>query len=169
MITKKVLNKAEVAALLCVSQPRIIDWVNHYGMPCRQKGRKGVEWQFVHDDVMFWYTTHIRDKGKESKNDAQLRKAQADATLAELQVQQKLGELVPIDDIAKIVADEYANVRARLLSIPTKLAPALYTVDDLMETQAILEQGMDDVLKELTADKNAIRSDSAKKTNRRSA
>jgi hypothetical protein len=51
-----------------------------------------------------------------------------------------------------VVGDDYANVRAKLLSLPTKLAPQLIGIEDPAECKALIERGVSEALEELTAD-----------------
>lgn len=148
----KYLNKFDAATLLNVEEPTIARWAKREGMPCVQFGSRGKEWQFDKNDIILWYSQKIKKNTDESQDQARTRKLIAEATLSELDVEQRLGALILVSDIADIVEDEYSNVRARLLSLPTKLAPALYQISDLIETQEILEQGIQDVLKELSLD-----------------
>ena len=81
------------------------------------------------------------------------RLAHHQANKAALEAETFRGELVPTEQVADVVGEEYANVRAKLLAIPTKAAPVLVGLC----TRAIKERLDDfivDALEELSADTN---------------
>lgn len=87
-----------------------------------------------------------------SIEEARVRKISADAALAELQLQRERGEVVNIEDVAKTVGEEYAAVRAKLLAIPTKLAPRIAIEADENTCRELLAREITEALNELTAD-----------------
>lgn len=74
------------------------------------------------------------------------------AQLARLEYEQKIGQLVPIENVGQEVEREYSRVRARLLAIPSKLAPEVALQDDVNVCRALIEQAITDALNELAAD-----------------
>lgn len=85
-----------------------------------------------------------------AKERARLLKAQADK--AELDLKERQGELVSIEDVVKDVASEYTILRQRLLSIPNKLAMPLSSVTQPHEVQQILQAEIVELLTELSSD-----------------
>lgn len=77
-------------------------------------------------------------------------KARADKI--ELEVREREGLLVPIRDVAKVVGNEYANVRTRLLSIPTRCAKDLSLESDPTAVRDRISEEVNEALAELTAD-----------------
>ncbi len=74
------------------------------------------------------------------------------AKLARLAYEEKAGTLVKIDVVAKVVEQEYNRVRARLLAIPSKLAPEVALLDDVGLCRETIEAAINDALTELSAD-----------------
>lgn len=74
------------------------------------------------------------------------------ARLLKLEYEERIGKLVPIQDVASAVESEYSRVRARLLGIASKLAPDVALTDDEGKCRALIEAAIVDALKELTAD-----------------
>lgn len=89
---------------------------------------------------------------KLSYNEAAALEKHYKAKLAELDFQQKIGVLVPVEHVATEVGREYTRVRSRLLAIPSKLAPDVAIVDDVGECRRLLEAAIVDALNELAAD-----------------
>lgn len=76
----------------------------------------------------------------ERRSDAQARKEAALADLAEMDVQQKRGNLIPKDDVDAALRAFATSVRARLDVLPDQLAPLLAPVSDLDEIHALLAE-----------------------------
>jgi division protein CdvB (Snf7/Vps24/ESCRT-III family) len=78
----------------------------------------------------------------------------AKADEKEMQVGRLKGELVSIEDVASTVEREYGAVRAGLLSIPSKVSQDLVIMDDFVKIKNLLEDAVNEVLTELSADKS---------------
>lgn len=74
------------------------------------------------------------------------------ANLAALEEQELDGSLVRVEDVAEAVGAEYANVRARLLAIPSKTAPVVASETDTATVHELIRQSVHEALAELTAD-----------------
>lgn len=153
-----VLGKQELATFLGISFPSIGHWVAR-GCPYVTKGGLGKKWEFNTAEVVAWREAQAADKaqGDVSSTDideARRRKMAAEAAMTELDLQVRRGELVEIETVAEAVGEDYANVRAKLLSMPSKLAPQLAVSDDPLACLALLETGIHEALEELTKDDN---------------
>lgn len=74
------------------------------------------------------------------------------ALKAKLDYEEAAGKLIAVDSVAKIVEQEYARVRARLLAIPSKLAPEVSLIEDVSLCRSQIEAAVLDALRELSAD-----------------
>lgn len=83
-------------------------------------------------------------------NAERARLAHHQANRAELDERTARGELVRVDDVTKRVADAFRRVRARLLSLPTKLTPIVLGSTDPVEVKNAIEDGVLEALAELT-------------------
>ncbi len=63
--------------------------------------------------------------GVETEKAARARKLSAQASREELRLSKEQGDVAPIDAFEKVLGEAITNARARLLSIPTKLAKQL--------------------------------------------
>jgi hypothetical protein len=88
--------------------------------------------------------------------EAKARKLAAEAELAEITLAKARRELVAIDAVAQAVGDEYAAVRAKLLSLPTKLAPLVAIEEREAACRDLIERGITEALNELSRDAAAI-------------
>jgi phage terminase Nu1 subunit (DNA packaging protein) len=144
----------ETASICGVDKTAVRAWITQ-GCPARESYRGKVrEWRLNIGQVLRWKEKRAVEavQGDTSKLDideAKRRKTAAEAALAELELAKQRGELVPLQAIAEIVGDAFANVRARLLSLPSALAPQVVHMT-AAESRAILESAIDDVLGELS-------------------
>ncbi|MGD9663801.1 MAG: hypothetical protein AB7U34_01115 [Novosphingobium sp.] len=91
-------------------------------------------------------------EGRTTYNESAALEKHYQAQLARLEYEQKIGALVPIVNVAQEVEKEYARVRARLLAIPSKLAPDVALIDDAAQCRLLIEAAITDALNELAAD-----------------
>lgn len=146
----------EAAAICGKSVTTLKTWFN-LGCPVIERGGKTKKWRISPAAVMAWREEKIaQDAVGDTKNldfeEARRRKMAAEAAMTELDLAQRRGELIPIEEIANLVGEEYANVRAKLLAIPVKMAPLMLGLDDLANARGLLEDGLTEAMEELTAD-----------------
>lgn len=79
------------------------------------------------------------------------RLASAQANRAELDVAERRGELLKASDVTHEVTDAFRRVRARLLSLSTKIAPLVVGSTDAAEIKATIDLAVEDALNELVA------------------
>jgi phage terminase Nu1 subunit (DNA packaging protein) len=150
------LSKVDLSRFYGVHVNTISQWVSK-GCPFISKGSGGRKWVFSSAAVTAWREDQIAqqalgDVTSLDIDEARRRKLAAEAALTELDLSHRRGELIEIEYIADLVGDEYANVRAKILALPTKLAPLLLGLTSLTEVRGIIETGIIEALEELTAD-----------------
>lgn len=84
-----------------------------------------------------------------SFDEAKARKMAADAELAELELERERGEVVRIEEVAKAIGEEYAATRAKLLAIPSKLAPRVALETDEGACRELIAREITEALNEL--------------------
>ncbi len=94
------------------------------------------------------------DDHRKKLQEEELRHESAKADKIQLQVEKLRGELVPIEDVARVVEAEYAAVRAALLAISSKVSGELATLDSIIEIKKLLDGHINEVLAELSADQD---------------
>lgn len=127
-------NIAELAEIFDSTRPTIGAWTDA-GMPYVQKGSKGVPWIYdVKACIDWWAENKFRRKargpapgsdpfaeggeGHESYEEAERREKIAKADKAELELTKSARLVVPIEEVAMVVAEENTRVRSKLLAIP---------------------------------------------------
>jgi len=103
------------------------------------------------------YIQAIKDKVKENSHGdmfeaARAKKMVAAAESEELDLRKRKGSLVDISDVTDIVQAEYAVVRQRLFTIPTKAALDVFSCETAQEVQELLMSHLNEALNELKLD-----------------
>jgi hypothetical protein len=83
-------------------------------------------------------------------NEERARKAKEEADRLEMMNAQMRGELLARGDVDAAVAGAFARVRARMIGIPSKVAPVVAIMDNPAEVQGVLREAVYDALRELS-------------------
>lgn len=159
-----VLSAKQLGDYLGVDRHTIVDvWVPD-GCPVERRADRdaGITWAFRLADVVDWMQQRALEavnNGEEDLKSAQARKVSYEAELAKLKLEYERGRLLEIEEIASIVATEYAVVRARMLNIPSQVAPELAFMNDSQSIERLLREAVSEALEEMTADKGEIEND----------
>jgi len=135
-------TKSEVETLLNV------------GLPSTTTGTgRGSTTKIEIEAALKWLTARALDAPAALPEGVSLEQAKtalalAQARIAELRFKQMSGDLISIDEFMPVVERAVAAARARLLAVPTKLAPIVSPADPV-RGQRILEGAMQEVLAEL--------------------
>jgi hypothetical protein len=116
--------------------------------PCGRNARSTL--YRIADVVEVLTAQAVTDPG--SFDDARTRKMAADAVLAEIEVAKARGDVVSLDVVSRIAADDYAALRAKLLGLPDKMAPLCHTEPTVEGKRELLRRCVVEALEELSAD-----------------
>lgn len=115
------------AAQLCgVTEKTVRSWINE-GLPYLQEGKRGrggVKTIVDLVEVLRWFLE------QDALDLAKTRQANAQADKTEMENAVRRGELADVRDVARTWGDLVMACRAKLLSLPMKLAPQLINVAD---------------------------------------
>lgn len=84
-------------------------------------------------------------------NEARRVKENYLALLNQLEYDQKSGAVVAVTDVAKVVGEQLARVRTRLLAIPSECAPQAHRMKTVPEVQEAIRSAVAEALEELTS------------------
>jgi len=114
----------------------------------------GSVWQFRVCDVVDWLVSQqaAEAPGTLDWETERTREMSARADLSELKRDRLRGALVATADVAAVVSDEYAKVRARLLQLPASMAMACQHEHDLQALERTIKTRVTEALAELAAD-----------------
>lgn len=139
-----------VAAALGITTRRVQQLAKE-GMPQLARG------EYDLGACVAWYVAGREAAAKQEAapttlEEAKLRLINAQADKAELEHQVAQRQYLHIDDVEKLVRQPLERVRARLLSLPSKVAPQVPPVDTLAGARVLLEDAVREVLSELQAE-----------------
>lgn len=149
-----IVNKKELSQILGVAENTLTTWQKQIGFPIKSvgAGRTGSEYDTA--EVIAWIKKREVDNLMANSasidiEEAKRRKIAAEAGLAELELAKEQGSVVLIEDVAAKVGEQFQNLRAKLLAIPTKAATLVFTAKDVTEAKLILETSILETLNEL--------------------
>jgi phage terminase Nu1 subunit (DNA packaging protein) len=162
------VNRRQLADILGISMPTVTSWTDQ-GMPFTREGSKSAEWEFDTRACIEWFAGNklkLKARGPapganpfdedgtkpETIEEAERRKMVANADKAEVQVAKEAGILVPISEVASVVAEENARIRARILTIPNEARPKVMTflAHDREAAEQLLTDMEETILEALT-------------------
>src|SRR5215472_14807109 len=115
--TGQVANRAEMAGILGVS-PTTLDRYVAAGCPVAARGTLRREYQFNSAQVIAWRDRREAEARAQSadatEDDAKRRHQLAAAELKELELAEKRGQMIRVDDVRPILEEELGAVRSRL-------------------------------------------------------
>lgn len=163
----KTVNRQELAETFGYSLPTITTWIDA-GCPVVSHGGRGRQFEFDTAEVHKWLIARekklsqkdtaksvgIEDAGSVLTIDkAKLRYEIARAKTAELDLAKNMEMLAPVEMVAKVVSNEIANARARLLAVANKLRPTIQihtaTAEDAKTLVNEVDKAIYDALKEI--------------------
>ena len=147
------LNKTESAAFFQISVQALSNWDIE---PVEKKGN-----QVFYDlrDLVKYKHAYIPDEGEEDKK-LDLSQERAKLTIeqtrkAKLERKQLEGSLLDVEAVTVAMQQMTSAVRAKLLSIPTKLAQDLVNIETPLEVQEKIKAQIYELLNELSSDQFA--------------
>lgn len=152
------ITKATVAAMLAVTPRQVERYMadSEDSLPIAERAPKGSKrgHRFDIRAVHEWAVRRIIAEAPEGELDlsqerAKLAKVQRERQ--EIAAARERGEVAPIAVVQKLVTDDYANVRARLLAMPSKLAPLVVPLTEPAEARELIEDHIIEALDELSS------------------
>jgi phage terminase Nu1 subunit (DNA packaging protein) len=147
------LTTTQVSKLLMVS-PQSIQNLVKAGMPKHGHGKSA---HYFWQEVFPWYKARLQDAAIKSSAKSKLDyayeqalKTKVERERHELKLAKERNEVVLIKDVRHAAEHVFGNVRARLLALPSKLAPKLGRATTPAERQEMVRVEVYDALTELS-------------------
>ena len=149
------MSKSKLADLLGVTPRTLTTWATEPDFP--RPERRGRANAYDAGAVVQWWRTREIARLIDSEdgelldlNQERAKLARAQASRQQLILAHERGDAVLVADVAASVGAVLTTVRAHLLSLPSKCAPAVHVAETLPETQAILDKAVHEALSELS-------------------
>lgn len=142
------MSATQAAERLGITAQAIGMWARRPGAPVRFEGRRTwLEWPaFARWREAELLAEATRDAQPRSLEEARIRKALAEAELAEIEVAKSRGEYVAVEDYERAVGVVLDRVTARLRSLPPRLERFG------VEVESVLEREIEAVIAEMHAE-----------------
>ncbi len=163
----RIVSQTDLAAIMGVTAMTVRAW-ERKGMPVARKGSRGRPGQYNTADVIRWRAEQAAQAATGDTNamdmeEAKRRKTAAEAALAEMDLALRRGELIEVDTVGRLVAEEYATVRANIMAMPGELAPDLEH-RTVLEIEELLSTKVTEILDALAADGQFASEDGAEES-----
>lgn len=143
------VNRAELAGVFGVSVVTVDTW-RRAGCPVVQRGSKGVAWTFNTADVSQWLRDAARREAEgklpDDAEQLELRKQSAITGKHELELAKLRGEVAPLDQIERAVANAFAELKTNLRTIPGRVVVSLIGETDERRFKEVLLSEIDQAL-----------------------
>lgn len=143
-------TRAEAARELGVSERIIATWCSYSDFPGRAGHRGRREAYYPIDEIRRWHAKTFGDVPMEGhRNVARERRDNANASLAELELAERTGELIPLQDVIDFYARQMAHAKAvlnDLADIVVDLLPPKVKRDERARIRARVDELRDQVL-----------------------
>ncbi|GEP09822.1 terminase small subunit [Methylobacterium gnaphalii] len=144
------INRGDLASLCGVSLPTVDSWVEK-GCPYVERGSKGVEWKFDSAAVIDWRIQRavenaVSGAGEEStkgkREEADTRRAVANAIVAEISADEALKAVVSRHDVVADMATFCQVLKTGLSNMASKVAARATTMTNASEIEAMAQSEM---------------------------
>jgi phage terminase Nu1 subunit (DNA packaging protein) len=150
-----IVNKRQLADILGMAEETLTQYQKDSTFPVlvKRRGRSGSDYETA--DVIAWLERRkinatVGNQDLIDLEEGKRRKMAAEAGLAELELLKEQGKVIEIERVADELGEQLSNLRAKLLSIPSKVAGQAYTAKDIREIKQILDDAIFEALNELS-------------------
>ncbi|MFB0491300.1 phage terminase Nu1 subunit (DNA packaging protein) [Methylobacterium sp. OAE515] len=149
-IDGRLVNRADLAGIFGVSVNTVTNWIEK-GCPYVERGSNGVEWQFDTAAVVDWKIQRAvenvamnagEDSSKSRREDADCRRAVANAIVAEINADEALKAVVSRHDAVADMATFCQVLRTGLSNMASKVAGRAATMTNASEIEAMAKAEM---------------------------
>ena len=149
-----IVNKKQLAEIIGRSEEWLTQMQKDETFPIlnKRKGRGGSDYDT--SEVIAWMEKRsvsnlIGNQDAIDLEEGKRRKMAAEAGMAELELLKEQGRVVEIERVADEIGEQLSNFRAKMLSIPSKVAGLVYTAKDIKEIKSILDDAIYEALNEV--------------------
>lgn len=152
----KVVGRQDIADIFGVSGPTVDAWMRA-GAPYITQGSKGIAWEINTAEISEWLVNKNVDEatGKVTADEATIdrRMKLAKMLRVELNLEKEKKLVAPIDEMTQALTVIFADMRAALRIIPSRVYSALVGETDETRFKSVIQAEIDNALKDLSTDK----------------
>lgn len=151
-IKGKVLGKQEVSELFGVAESTVDHWIRR-GCPVIKRGSKGVSWEINTAAVSDWLRQRDIEQATggavSDEQELKRRKLAAETQKAELEMLKAKGELVPLRQLERALANTFAELKTNMRNIPRRTATSIVGETDEIRIKDVILAEIDQALEVL--------------------
>lgn len=145
-----IVNKRQLSDILGVTEETLTQWAKQ-GMPVVLKRRGSAGNQYESTAVLSWLDAKKQSDSPPTDWDTErTRKVKLEADILALQKSQLEGRLIPAEKVEEAWTATMAVFRARMLAMPSILAPALIGLETFIDAETLLRESINNALHELS-------------------
>ncbi len=153
LITRgKNVGRQDIADLFGVSHTTVDAWLKR-GLPVVQRGARGKKWSINTAEVSEWLKQREIEKlsgeGVSDAEELKRRKLAAETAKVELELARLKGEIVPLAQLERALANTFAELKTRMRSVPSRIATTLIGEDNETRIKAVILAEIDQALEAL--------------------
>jgi len=149
----KLVGKQDIADIYGTTITTVTEWIRR-GCPVVQTGGKGIEWKINTAEVSKW----LRQRDVENATGANLsdeqelkrRKLAAETQKAELEMLRVKGDVVPLKQVERSLANTFAEVKTNLRNVPRRIATSLIGEQSEARIKEVMIEEIDQALEVLS-------------------
>lgn len=142
----KLVNKRELSEIVGVAERTLTTWQQD-GMPIAAKRGRGASGGYDTEQVINWMIARQVGKIEDESPKDRLSRLQGDKV--EIEIAEKLKELVPVAEIEPAWFSMVASAKSFLRSQPDRLAQLLEVTDGVEAKRDLIAETFDDALRKL--------------------
>jgi phage terminase Nu1 subunit (DNA packaging protein) len=152
----KKVNQSECAVIFGIHRNTLSNWVKQ-GCPYVQKANKpqGKDWVLDTAHVAQWredlaIKNSIGDTKSVDADELKQRKLAAETSIAEIEAAKARGEVVEVEAVMKVVANDYITIKQQMRQLAQRLAPIIVGETNEDKIKLIIGEEIDQALTELS-------------------
>ena len=157
MNNSKVISKSQFAREIKISRTSVYKLIEKRIIPVRKDGKIDLQVGLKKWEEYQEHQVNVNDKKSSEYNFHRTRREKFNADILELDLAEKKGKLVMIEDVLTAEKNIASIVRTKLLSIPSKVAPLVAPEKSVKKIKSTLDEVIREVLHELARLKNGSR------------
>ena len=139
----------ELSEILDITDRRVQQLSKLGVIPKVARGRYPL-FKAIHGYIKYLRELSLESDAPSDLKDAKLRSEKARAEILELEAATKAGELVHKDHVSKIWTSITSLIKAKTLTLPSRVGADVYATRNLNEVRSILEDAVQEILIELS-------------------
>lgn len=156
MVNTMLADVDQLAQYFGVSRQTVHVWLKE-GMPLKKRGAPGRAHQFETSEVIRWYkdkavkaATADGDSDLMNIEEAKRRKIAAEAGIVEINLAKARGEVVPLEEVERELANKFAQFRSRIRKVPERCVLRVIGEKNQSKIKSEILDEIDQCLEELS-------------------